>query len=133
MEMKATEPEEKSTPMEKKATEQEEKSEPSAFSKSLFLSAIGLVGLIAGANISIIFAENTALLLSSQRPAMAELSEEMTREGVSLVEQSVRAAKLDEVSVEISRMAVEKTRYEETLKTQSDSQSKNTTLMAAVC
>ena len=39
---------------------------------------------------------------------MAELSEEMTREGVSLVEQSVRAAKLDEVSVEISRMAVEK-------------------------
>ena len=55
---------------------------------------------------------------------MAELSEEMTREGVSLVEQSVRAAKLDEVSVEISRMAVEKTRYEETLKTQSDSQAK---------
>ena len=42
---------------------EEEKSEPSALSKSLFLSTVGLVGLIAGANISIIFAENTALLL----------------------------------------------------------------------
>ena len=42
---------------------EEEKSEPSALSKSFFLSTVGLVGLIAGANISIIFAENTALLL----------------------------------------------------------------------
>ncbi len=42
---------------------EEEKSEPSAISKSLFLSTVGLVGLIAGANISIIFAENTALVL----------------------------------------------------------------------
>ena len=42
---------------------EEEKSESSVLSKSLFLSTIGLVGLIAGANISIIFAENTALLL----------------------------------------------------------------------
>ena len=42
---------------------EEEKSESSALSKSLFLSTVGLVGLIAGANISIIFAENTALLL----------------------------------------------------------------------
>jgi cation:H+ antiporter len=42
---------------------EEEKSEPTAFSKSLFLSMVGLAGLIAGANISIIFAENTAILL----------------------------------------------------------------------
>ena len=42
---------------------EEEKSESNALSKSLFLSSVGLVGLIAGANISIIFAENTALLL----------------------------------------------------------------------
>ena len=42
---------------------EEEKSESSVLSKSLFLSTVGLVGLIAGANISIIFAENTALLL----------------------------------------------------------------------
>ena len=42
---------------------EEEKSESSVLSKSLFLSTVGLVGLTAGANISIIFAENTALLL----------------------------------------------------------------------
>jgi len=42
---------------------EEEKSEPTAFTKSLFLSMVGLAGLIAGANISIIFAENTAILL----------------------------------------------------------------------
>ena len=33
------------------------------FTKSLFLSMVGLVGLIAGANISIVYAESTALLL----------------------------------------------------------------------
>ena len=38
-------------------------SEPSKFTKSLFLSLVGLVGLIAGSNISIIYAENTAILL----------------------------------------------------------------------
>lgn len=38
-------------------------SEPSEFTKSLFLSLVGLVGLIAGSNISIIYAENTAILL----------------------------------------------------------------------
>ena len=42
---------------------EEEDASSSDFSKSLFLSMIGLVGLIAGANISIIYAENTALLL----------------------------------------------------------------------
>ena len=42
---------------------EEEKSEPATFSKSLFISMVGLAGLIAGANISIIFAENTAILL----------------------------------------------------------------------
>jgi cation:H+ antiporter len=42
---------------------EEEDATSSNFSKSLFLSMIGLVGLIAGANISIIYAENTALLL----------------------------------------------------------------------
>ena len=42
---------------------EEEQSEPTAFTKSLFLSIVGLAGLIAGANISIIFAENTAILL----------------------------------------------------------------------
>ena len=42
---------------------EEDKSEPAAFTKSLFLSMVGLAGLIAGANISIIFAENTAFLL----------------------------------------------------------------------
>ena len=41
----------------------EEDSEASEFTKSLFLSMVGLVGLIAGANISIIYAESTALLL----------------------------------------------------------------------
>lgn len=40
-----------------------ETSEPSEFTKSLFLSLVGLVGLIAGSNISIIYAENTAILL----------------------------------------------------------------------
>ena len=42
---------------------EEDKSEPTAFTKSLFLSMVGLVGLIAGANVSIIFAESTAILL----------------------------------------------------------------------
>ncbi len=41
----------------------EEDSEISEFTKSLFLSMVGLVGLIAGANISIIYAESTAMLL----------------------------------------------------------------------
>ena len=41
----------------------EENSEISEFTKSLFLSMVGLIGLIAGANISIIYAESTALLL----------------------------------------------------------------------
>ena len=41
----------------------EEESQSSDFSKSLFLSMIGLTGLIAGANISIIYAENTAILI----------------------------------------------------------------------
>ena len=41
----------------------DESSEASQFKQSLFLSMIGLVGLIAGANISIIYAESTALLL----------------------------------------------------------------------
>ena len=38
----------------------DEGSEVSEFTKSLFLSMVGLVGLIAGANISIIYAESTA-------------------------------------------------------------------------
>ena len=42
---------------------EEDKTEPTALTKSLFLSTVGLIGLIAGANISIIFAENTAILL----------------------------------------------------------------------
>ena len=41
----------------------EEDSEASEFTKSLFLSMVGLVCLIAGANISIVYAESTALLL----------------------------------------------------------------------
>ena len=41
----------------------EEDSEASEFTKSLFLSMVGLVGLIAGANISIVYAESAALLL----------------------------------------------------------------------
>ena len=41
----------------------EENSEISEFTKSLFLSMVGLIGLIAGANISIIYAESSALLL----------------------------------------------------------------------
>ena len=41
----------------------DENSEVSQFTKSLLLSMIGLVSLIAGANISIIYAESTALLL----------------------------------------------------------------------
>ena len=41
----------------------EENSEISEFTKSLFLSMVGLIGLIAGANISIVYAESTALLL----------------------------------------------------------------------
>ena len=41
----------------------DESSKISEFTKSLFLSMVGLVGLIAGANISIIYAESTALLL----------------------------------------------------------------------
>ena len=42
---------------------QEEGSETSEFTKSLFLSMVGLFGLMAGANISIVFAESTAILL----------------------------------------------------------------------
>ena len=41
----------------------EETSEISEFTKSLFLSMVGLIGLIAGANISIVYAESSALLL----------------------------------------------------------------------
>ena len=41
----------------------EEGSDASEFKKSLFISMVGLVGLIAGANISIVYAESTALLL----------------------------------------------------------------------
>ena len=41
----------------------EESSEASAFIKSLLLSMVGLVGLVAGANISIVYAESTAILL----------------------------------------------------------------------
>ena len=41
----------------------DENSEVSQFTKSLLLSMVGLVGLITGANISIIYAESTALLL----------------------------------------------------------------------
>lgn len=41
----------------------EETSEIPEFKKSLFLSMVGLIGLIAGANISIVYAESTALLL----------------------------------------------------------------------
>ena len=41
----------------------EETSEIIEFTKSLFLSLVGLIGLIAGANISIVYAESTALLL----------------------------------------------------------------------
>ena len=41
----------------------DESSEGSEFTKSIFLSMIGLVGLVAGANISIVYAESTALLL----------------------------------------------------------------------
>jgi cation:H+ antiporter len=42
---------------------EEESSDASEFGKSLLLSMVGLLGLIAGANIAIIYAENTALLL----------------------------------------------------------------------
>ena len=38
-------------------------SEASEFIKSLLLSMVGLVGLVAGANISIVYAESTAILL----------------------------------------------------------------------
>ena len=41
----------------------DESSEGSEFTKSIFLSMIGLVGLVVGANISIVYAESTALLL----------------------------------------------------------------------
>ena len=41
----------------------EEGSEASEYTKSVFLSMVGLVGLVAGANISIVYAESTALLL----------------------------------------------------------------------
>jgi cation:H+ antiporter len=41
----------------------EEGSEVSEFTKSVFLSMVGLIGLVAGANISIVYAESTALLL----------------------------------------------------------------------
>ena len=42
---------------------EEENSDSSEFGKSMFLSMVGLGGLIAGANIAIIYAETTALLL----------------------------------------------------------------------
>ena len=42
---------------------EEERSETSEFTKSLFLSMVGLFGLMAGANISIVYAESTAILL----------------------------------------------------------------------
>jgi cation:H+ antiporter len=42
---------------------EEEGSETSEFTKSLFLSMVGLFGLMAGANISIVYAESTAILL----------------------------------------------------------------------
>jgi len=42
---------------------EEENTDSSEFGKSLIFSMIGLGGLIAGANIAIIYAENTALLL----------------------------------------------------------------------
>jgi cation:H+ antiporter len=42
---------------------EEEGSEASEFTKSLLLSMVGLFGLIAGANISIVYAESTAILL----------------------------------------------------------------------
>jgi len=42
---------------------EDEVSEASEFTKSLFLSMVGLVSLIAGANISIVYAESTAILL----------------------------------------------------------------------
>ena len=42
---------------------EDDEAEPTSLTKSLFLSMVGLIGLIAGANISIIFAENTAILL----------------------------------------------------------------------
>ena len=41
----------------------EEGSEVSEFTKSLFLSMVGLVGLMVGASMSVIYAEMTALLL----------------------------------------------------------------------
>tara|TARA_B100000073_G_scaffold314719_1_gene290098 strand:- start:110 stop:634 length:525 start_codon:yes stop_codon:yes gene_type:complete len=41
----------------------EEGSDASEFTKSLFLSMVGLISLVAGANISIVYAESTALLL----------------------------------------------------------------------
>ena len=43
---------------------EEEDSESSEFTKSLFLSMVGLVGLIVGASMSVMYAEMTALLLS---------------------------------------------------------------------
>ena len=42
-------------------------SETSEFIKSLLLSMVGLVGLVAGANIAIVYAESTAILLGSIR------------------------------------------------------------------
>ena len=42
---------------------EEEGPESSEFTKSLFLSMVGLVGLIVGASMSVIYAEGTALLL----------------------------------------------------------------------
>ena len=42
---------------------EDESSKSSEFTRSLFLCIVGLVALIAGANISIIYAENTAILL----------------------------------------------------------------------
>ena len=42
---------------------EEESSKSSKFTKSLFLSMVGLIGLIAGAGMSVTYAEETALLL----------------------------------------------------------------------
>jgi cation:H+ antiporter len=42
---------------------EEDSSGANEFGRSLFISLIGLVALVAGANIAVIYAENTALLL----------------------------------------------------------------------
>jgi cation:H+ antiporter len=42
---------------------EEDSADSNEFGRSLFMSLIGLIALIAGANIAVIYAENTALLL----------------------------------------------------------------------